>query len=137
MAQLLDELYAGHQWALFEIGVLDREEMRAAQVEELLTKYPNGESDHYTELLLEADATIGEALRVHAIQQLGTLETLEQATPEQMDAWTDEQRAGYFESLNRLREECEAHLDPGIPRPRPTLRRKNGALPPKAADGCS
>jgi hypothetical protein len=51
LAQLLDELYAGHQWALWEIGILDREEMRAAQVEELLTKYPNGEGDYYADQL--------------------------------------------------------------------------------------
>jgi hypothetical protein len=110
LAQLLDELYAGHEQALFEIGIFDREDLRAAQVEELLTRYPNGESDYYADQLMQADATIADYHRLHATQQLGFLERLEGATPEQMDAWTPEQQAEYFAGLTQLREEREEHL---------------------------
>jgi hypothetical protein len=110
LAQLLDELYAGHEKALFEIGIFDREELRAAQVEALLTRYPNGESDYYADQLMQADATIADYHRLHATQQLSLLERLEGATPEQMDAWTPEQRAEYFAGLTQLREERAAHL---------------------------
>jgi hypothetical protein len=88
LAQLMDELYAGDEKALFEIGIFDREELRPAQVEALLTRYPKGESDYYADQLMQADATIADYHRGHAAQQLGLLERLEGATPEQMDAWT-------------------------------------------------
>jgi hypothetical protein len=110
LAQLLDELYAGHQWALWEIGILDREEMRAAQVEELLTKYPNGERDYYADQLMQADATIADYQRLEAAERLSLLERLESATPEQMEAWTPEQRSEYFQGLTQLREEREEIL---------------------------
>jgi hypothetical protein len=99
----------GRRWAA-QIGILDREEMRAAQVEELLTKYPNGESDYYADQLMQADATIADYERLNATEQLGLLERLESATPEQMEAWTPEQRAEYFQGLTQLREEREELL---------------------------
>jgi hypothetical protein len=60
--------------------------------------------------LHEADATIADYHRSHATQQLGLLERLEGATPEQMEAWTPEQHAEYFAGLSQLREEREEHL---------------------------
>jgi hypothetical protein len=110
LAALLDELWAGHERALFEVGIMDREEMRAAQVEELLTRYPSGESDYYADQLLQADATIADYLRMQAAERLGLLETLVGATPEQLDSQTARQRATYVETLNLLRGERNEHL---------------------------
>ncbi len=107
---LLDELWEGHEKALFEVSIFDRDDMRAAQVEELLTRYPNGESDFYQNELMQAEATLADVQRMQAVEQLGALEALEGATPEQMEAWSAEERAAYFESLNLLREERETHL---------------------------
>lgn len=44
LAPLLDELWEGHEKAPFEISIFDREEMRAARVEELLTRYPTAKA---------------------------------------------------------------------------------------------